>query len=139
MGKSLFLQWALINVLFVVGLIVAGIAYVGRVHVPVIAYLAIGVVLVTYCIASVQIGRETWAEHRRWFVKTPFVSEAIRLLPIMAMVGTVGGFLIALTGDPNDVTHRITGAATSLSATMVGLISIILLKLQSYILTNRES
>ena len=135
--KPLFLRWALINVLFVVGLIVARIAYKG--HIPFVAYVAIGIVLLTYGIASVTLGLETWREDRRWYVDVPFVGEAIRLLPMMAMLGTVSGFLIALTGDPNQVAHRISGAATALSATFIGIAATILLKVQHYLLTNRES
>ena len=135
--KSLFLKWALINVLFVIGVIVAAVTYNG--HIPALADLAIGIVLLTYGIATALLGIELWGASHRYHVRVPFVGEAIRLLPMMAMLGTVSGFLVALGGSTADVQHRVSGASTSLSATFIGIAATILLKIQQYLLTNNDS
>ena len=138
-SKSRFLKWTLINVLFVIFLIVTAITYNG--HIPALADLAIGVVLLTYAIASALLGIELWHtdDKHRVYVRVPFVGEAIRLLPMMAMLGTVSGFLVALGGSASDVQHRVSGASTSLSATFIGIAATILLKIQHYVFTDRDS
>lgn len=136
MGKPLFLRWALINVLFIIALIVGRIAYHG--HVRTGALIAISGVLATYLVANVQLGISTWEASHRRSVHARFLREAIALCPMIAMLGTVSGFLIAFTGDASNVQQRVAGASTGLTATFVGIASTAVLMLLRHVLTNED-
>lgn len=117
--RGVFLRWALINVLFAAGLITAAISYSGEIPTP--AKLAIGAVFSVYLVASGYAGRLAWLELKD---EKHHLSEAIGLCPMVAMLGTVSGFLMALSSNSSDVTNfqdKVAGASSGLLATFVGI------------------
>lgn len=125
--RKLFLRWALVNVLFLIALIVAAISYSGPV--PTAAKLVITAVFTVYVCASVFAGVLSWKEQKD---RDHHLSEAIGLCPMVAMLGTVSGFLIALSGSTTDTAHiqdKVLGASSGLLATFVGISCAIVLVL----------
>jgi hypothetical protein len=117
--RKLFLRWALINVLFVASLVTADISYSGSIPTP--AKLAIGAVFSVFAVASAYAGKLAWDEQKD---EKHHLSEAIGLCPMVAMLGTVAGFLMALSSDSSDVTNfqqKVAGASSGLLATFVGI------------------
>lgn len=135
--KRLFLQWALINVLFLISLIVAAISYSGNIPTP--ARLVIAAVLVVYIAASSYAGWLSW--HNKKDTEN-HLSEAIALCPAVAMLGTVSGFLVALggdNGDINDFQQKVLGASSGLLATFIGIACMVVLTLIRFPLRDASS
>lgn len=123
--RKLFLRWALVNVLFLVGLITAALSYNGNVPTP--AKLAIGAVLLVFASGSAYAGRLSWNEK---LDTENNISEAAGLCPMVAILGTVTGFLIALSGPSTgsskedvvvNIQGKVLGASSGLLATFVGI------------------
>src|SRR5438876_267772 len=113
---KLFLRWALVNSLFGCALTAVALAYHGHVH-PV-GKLAAGAVLMVFALGSAQCGWCAWHQDKQGLER---VALAIKASPMIAMLGTVSGFLIAFSGSVDDVQKRVLGASTGLTATFVGI------------------
>jgi hypothetical protein len=113
---SLFLRLVLLNSVFGSLLAAGAVAYHGHVH-PV-ALVAIGVVLAAYATGAALCLYLAWSGGRGRLLDD--VAEIAEYLPGLAFLGTTAGFLIALSGDAADVQHRISGAATGLASTFIG-------------------
>lgn len=116
-----FLRVALVNCLFVVALIAGRVSYDGHIHPA--GKAAICAVLAVYCYGAF------WALKGR----TEHTHLAIRLAPMVALLGSVAGFLIAFSGDVGDVQQRVLGASTGLVATFVGIAAAAALTIQAAI------
>lgn len=123
---SRFLQLVLINVLFAIGLGTAGALYSGDVHPA--GVVAIVAVLGIYVVAS------AYALWRAWYGRTVDLELAVNVCPMVAMLGTVAGFLIAFSGATGDVQERVLGASTGLVSTFVGVACAIVLMCQQRLL-----
>lgn len=132
--KALFLKWALVNVLFVVGLVAAKLQY--HAHVPTPAAIAVAAVLAVYAFGSAWGGYLSWHERQlgHWHL-----IEAANYCPKVAMLGTVSGFLIAFSGDAGSAAERVRGASTSLIATFVGIACMLVLEAQHHVLRTDSS
>jgi hypothetical protein len=130
--KPLFLQWLFVNAVYLIILALAWIFYNG--HIQAIGLIAIGAVLALYVCASGYAGYLTWNENR-WGIH--HISLAIELAPKLAMLGTVGGFLIAFSAGAGDVQHRVLGASTGLAATFVGISTMIVLEILRHIVEDK--
>lgn len=129
MQHQSFLKWSLVNVLFALALVTGATMYSG--HVEAAGKIAIGAVLVVYVAASAYAGNRAWSEDKRGL---NHISLAIELSPMIAMLGTVGGFLIAFGSSAGDVQHRVIGASTGLAATIVGISCTVVLMVQRHII-----
>jgi hypothetical protein len=65
------------------------------------------------------------------------VALAIRICPMLAMLGTASGFLIAFAGSTDDVQGRVAGASTGIVATIVGIACTIVLTLRRHLLDEQ--
>ena len=133
-SRPLFLRWALVTTLALVAFVVAFVSYHGDVHT--VGKGSAAVVLAVFSSASAYCGLLAWradegrADHR----SLEHVSFAIRVCPMLAMLGTASGFLIAFTGSTEDVQQRVAGASTGIVATVVGVACTIVLMLQRHLL-----
>jgi len=130
-GHQLFLKWLLINVVYLLALVTGMVMYNGKVEIP--GKLAIGLVLVVYGLASLHAGWLAWKEDKSGIHHTSF---AIELAPKIAMLGTVGGFLIAFSAASGDLQQRAIGASTGLAATFVGISVMVVLEIIRHVLEN---
>jgi hypothetical protein len=138
--RPLFLRWALLNALTAVAFVAAFASYDGDVHV--VGKAAAGAVLAVFALASGYCGVLAWradggaseAEATRGL---EHVALAIRVCPMLAMLGTASGFLIAFNGTVEDVQQRVAGASTGIVATVVGVACTIVLMLQRHLLDDR--
>lgn len=143
--KSLFLRVLLVNSLFGCALAAGALAYDGHVH-PV-ALVAIAVVLVAYAAGAAACLFLAWSipppylrsPRDSWGRYLNDVSELAEALPGIALLGTAAGFLIALSGDAADIQHRISGAATGIISTFVGVACWLVLTLQHRLLVRHEA
>jgi Na+/H+-translocating membrane pyrophosphatase len=129
--RRLFLRWLLVNVLFALALAGAAVAYNGQVHQA--ALVAVSVVLLVYALAAGHAGRLAWRDDRR---DHPHLLLAIEVTPMLSMLGTVAGFLIAFAGTAGDVQQRVLGASTGLISTFVGIACTAVLMLLRTLLTD---
>lgn len=120
------LQVALIDVLFLLALGTLGVLYSGEVHSA--GLVAIAAVLIVFGIAAVyalrQAARGLPAD----------LELAISVCPMLAMLGTVAGFLIAFSADSGDVQERVLGASTGLVSTFVGVACAVVLMVTAKLL-----
>ena len=135
--RPLFLRWALVNALALVAFITATTSYHGHVHT--VGKVSAGIVLVVFALASGYCGLLAWRADGRVSGGADVrgldhVSFAIRVCPMLAMLGTASGFLIAFTGSTDDVQQRVAGASTGIIATVVGVACTIVLMLQRHLL-----
>jgi hypothetical protein len=139
-ARPLFLRWSLINALAAVAFLAAFASYHGQVHS--IGKVSAGIVLAVFAVTSGYCGLLSWrldtssrsgADPRA----LDHVSFAIRVCPMLAMLGTASGFLIAFTGSTEDVQQRVAGASTGIVATVVGVACTIVLMLQRHLLDER--
>lgn len=126
--KRAFLAWALINSVFVCLAVAALIVYGGRVHST--GRVAMAIVLATFALASAYNGRLAWLDAPR----DHLVDLGVSILPMLALLGTASGFLIAFSGSPEDVQQRVAGASTGLAATITGIACAIVLMLERALL-----
>ncbi len=129
--RGLFLKWALLNGLFILGLGGAKTAYHGHIHNVGIA--AIAAVLVVYVLAAGYCGYLAWTEK---ITNRGHVDLAIDLSPMIAMMGTTAGFLIAFGADAADIQHRVLGASTGLASTFVGIAVAVVLMMNRHLLRS---
>ena len=139
-SRPLFLRWALVNALAAVAFVAAFASYDGDVHA--VGKVAAGVVLAVFVLASGHCGVLAWrldggASRRAAARGFEHVALAIRVCPMVAMLGTASGFLIAFSGSAEDVQQRIAGASTGIVATVVGVACTIVLMLQRHLLDER--
>jgi hypothetical protein len=135
--RPLFLRWALVNALTADAFVAAYASYDGDVHAA--GKVAAGVVLAVFALASGHCGVVAWrldggASGRAVARGLEHVALAIRVCPMVAMLGTASGFLIAFSGSVEDVQQRIVGASTGIVATVVGVACTIVLMLQRHLL-----
>jgi len=136
---KLFLKWLFINVVYLLALVVGAIAYNGKVEAP--GKLAIALVLGVYVLATLHAGYLAWVLGVQHEDGHPFIrkglrhtSFAIELAPKLAMLGTVGGFLIAFSSSAGDVQQRVIGASTGLAATFVGISAMVVLEVIRHVI-----
>jgi hypothetical protein len=134
--RTRFLKWALVNTLAFVVFVVAVASFHGHIHAA--GKVTAGIVLAVFALASGYCGLLAWradaeteSTDRR---ALEHVSLAIRLCPMLAMLGTATGFLIAFTGSTADVQQRVTGASSGIVATVIGVACTIVLMLQRHLL-----
>lgn len=132
MSRARFLRVALVNVLYVSALATAAVSYSGTVHPA--GKIAAVVVLVVYALASGNCLRVAWREQHPMTVDYAHIDLAIRACPMLALLGSIGGFLVAFSGDAADVQQRVLGASTGLLATFVGVSAALVLMLQRHLL-----
>lgn len=129
-----FLKWAFVNAVYLVILAVAGITYKGHVHS--IGLVAIAAVLALFVLVSSYAGYLCW----KWDGLNPseakHLSLAIELAPKLAMLGTVGGFLLAFSSSAGDVQGRVLGASTGLAATFVGILTMVALEILRHVVED---
>ena len=138
--RPLFLRWVLVNAVTAVAFAAAFASYDGDVHA--VGKVAAGVVLAVFALASGHCGLLAWrldggVSGRAAARGLEHVALAIRLCPMVAMLGTASGFLIAFSGSVDDVQQRIAGASTGIVATVVGVACTIVLMLQRHLLDER--
>lgn len=117
-----FLQLALIDVLFVLALGTLGVLFNGHIHMA--GIVAIVAVLAVFCVSAL---------YALWWTKNgkPVDLELpIAICPMIAMLGTVAGFLIAFSGGTGDVQDRVLGASTGLASTFIGIACAIVLMVE---------
>ena len=136
-SRRLFLEWALMIALSVVAFAAAAASYHGHVHT--VGKVSAAVVLSVFALASGYCGWLAWRAdpHSSGAARgrqLEHVSLAIRVCPMLAMLGTASGFLIAFSGSTTDVQQRVAGASTGIVATVVGVACTILLMLQRHVL-----
>lgn len=129
--RTRFVKWALVNAVYAIVVAGAGLSYHGKVHS--IGLAAIGAVLALFAVASGYAGYLLWDDG---LVNKRHLSLAIELAPKLAMLGTVGGFLIAFSASAGDVQHRVLGASTGLAATFVGIFTMITLEVIRHIVED---
>ena len=138
-ARPRFLRWVLVTTLALVGFVAAAASYHGHVHAT--GKVSAGVVLGVFALASAYCGLLSWrADERAEGVDRralEHVSFAIRICPMLAMLGTASGFLIAFTGSADDVQQRVAGASTGIVATVVGVACTIVLMLQRHLLDEQ--
>lgn len=131
-----FLRWALVNALALVAFATAAASYHGHVHTT--GLVSVAIVLGVFAFASAYCGLLAWRSDGRAggtdARALEHVSFAIRVCPMLAMLGTASGFLIAFTGSTEDVQQRVAGASTGIVATVVGVACTIVLMLQRHLL-----
>jgi hypothetical protein len=135
-----FLRWALVNALTVVAFVAAFVSYDGQVH-PVGRATA-GIVLAVFALASGYCGLLAWRSDEGVLRGANMrglehVALAIRVCPMVAMLGTASGFLIAFSGSAEDVQQRVAGASTGIVATVVGVACTVLLMVQRHLLDEQ--
>ena len=138
MVVTLFLRWALLQSLVFVGFVTLLLLYQGHLHDA--GKVMVGMVLLVYVAASAYCGRLAWLGGRGPLRAYPsprqlaHVSLSITVCPMLALIGTVSGFLIAFSGGVEDVQSRVLGASTGLAATFVGIACAVLLMVQRHAL-----
>lgn len=140
LGRPLFLRWVLVNALTIVAFSASWLAYDGHLH-PTGA-VAAAVVLFVFALATGYCGLLAWraderAEPQADTRSLEHVAFAIRVCPMLAMLGTASGFLIAFAGSTDDVQQRVAGASTGIVATIVGIACTIVLMLERHLLDER--
>ena len=132
--RSLFLRLLLVDSLFGCALAAGALAYSGRVH-PVAA-VAVAVVLVAFAAGAGLCLWLAWNGTTGRLLND--VGHLAELLPGLALMGTAAGFLIALSGDPAQVQHRIAGAATGIVSTFIGVACWLCLSAQYRLLARHD-
>lgn len=127
--RRTFLALLLFNAVFLSALVVAARFYHGGLHPA--AVTAIAVILLVYAGATARALRLAW---RYAGDAKGYISLAIRVLPMIAILGTATGFLIAFSGGVDDVQQRVAGASTGIVSTIVGVACTVALMLQRHIL-----
>jgi hypothetical protein len=138
--RPLFLRWALVNALALIAFVAAAVSYHGHVHT--VGKVAAGMVLVVFVGASGYCGLLAWRSDEKGARRVDLrglehVALAIRVCPMIAMLGTASGFLIAFTGTTENVQQRVAGASTGIVATVIGVACTIVLMLQRHMLDER--
>ena len=132
-----FLRWALVTTLTLVVFAVAATSYHGHVHT--VGKISVAIVLTVFAFATAYCGVLAWradgtATGQQTNRGLDHVALAIRICPMLAMLGTASGFLIAFTGTSADVQQRVAGASTGIVATVAGVACTIVLMLQRHLL-----
>lgn len=125
--KPLFLRLLLVDSVFGCALVGARFAYHRHIH-PV-GLAAIAAVLILFTAGAVVLAVQAFHGKAKKHLLDD-VAELVDALPAAAMLGTVGGFLIALSAASGDIQHRAAGAATALVSTFVGIAAMLVLRLQ---------
>jgi hypothetical protein len=139
--RPVFLRWALVSSLATVAFVAAAVSYRGKIETP--GLVAVALVLTVFVLASGYSGLLAWRadelESRGLDARClEHVALAIRLCPMLAMLGTASGFLIAFAGSTENVQQRVAGASTGIVATVVGVACTIVLMLERHLLDERQ-
>jgi hypothetical protein len=139
-AKPRFLRWALVTTLALVAFAVAVTSYHGQVHT--VGKVSAAIVLAVFAVATAYCGVLAWRADEASSGRVAdrgleHVALAIRVCPMLAMLGTASGFLIAFTGSSDDVQQRVAGASTGIVATVVGVACTIVLMLQRHLLDEQ--
>jgi hypothetical protein len=140
--RTLFLRWALLNVVAGMFLGSLGIRYGARVHGP--SLVAVPLILAVWAYASAIGGRICWHTDgvlpgTRAAVKLAHDAKYVRhwaeQIQYMAMLSTVFGIWVLLTSQGGDLHDRLlAGGGVAFSATFVGIFaSLILMQTQRMI------
>ncbi len=125
-----FLQLALIDVIFGLALATLAYLYSGTIHsaglVAIAAVLAVFAISAGYALLQARRGQPADLE------------LAVNVSPMIAMLGTVAGFLIAFSGGTGDVQERVLGASTALASTFVGIACAVVLMVQARMLKGES-
>lgn len=116
------LKLALVNVLFALALGTLAILYEGKIH-------AAGVIA-SACVLAVFAVSAAYALRQAYHGETADLELPIAALPMLSMLGTIAGFLIAFSADAGDVQERVLGASTGLVSTFVGIACAIVLMVE---------
>jgi hypothetical protein len=132
-----FLRWALLTTLTLVSFAAAAASYHGHVHT--VGKVSVAIVLTVFVVATAYCGVLAWRADGAWTGEEvhrglDHVALAIRICPMLAMLGTASGFLIAFSGTSADVQQRVAGASTGIVATVAGVACTIVLMLQRHML-----
>jgi MotA/TolQ/ExbB proton channel family len=137
--RPLFLRWVLVNALTLVAFVAAFVSYDGQVHA--VGRVTGGIVLAVFALAAGYCGLLAWRSGegggRAGTRGLEHVALAIRVCPMVAMLGTASGFLIAFSGSADDVQQRVAGASTGIVATVVGVACTIVLMVQRHLLDEQ--
>lgn len=125
--RGTLVRLAVVQALSLTAFIALALSFGPRVHL--VAWLDIAVVLVLYAAASL---RASVVAVRGGSLRA--LDEAISLAPMLAMLGTIAGFVIAFGASADDVQGRVLGASTGLAATFVGVACAALLRIQRYVI-----
>jgi hypothetical protein len=139
-AKPRFLRWALVTTLALVAFAAAVTSYHGHVHT--VGKVSAAIVLAVFAVSTAYCGLLAWRADRtssgsEMSRGLEHVALAIRVCPMLAMLGTASGFLIAFTGSSEDVQQRVAGASTGIVATVVGVACTIVLMLQRHLLDEQ--
>lgn len=143
-ARRLFLQWALINALFVVFL-VAG-ASTAKLHGATL--VAVPIILLLYVCASAWGGCLSWRADEAWNLTSDWKRRAILhdaewlnrgayALQIAGIMSTMIGFyLILQTSDAGDLSAKLSGGSVALLGSFVGVLCSLLILLQQWLLEH---
>lgn len=112
-GLTRLLQVALIDVLFLLALGTLRVLYSGEIHAA--GLIAIVAVLIVFGVSA------AYALRKASRGEPADLELPIAALPMISMLGTVAGFLVAFSGESGDVQQRVLGASTGLVSTFVGI------------------
>lgn len=134
MNRPLFLRLLLVDSLFGCALAAARLSYHRHIHPA--GLVAVTAVLVLFALGAVACLWLAWrGPDARLLDDVSILSERI---PGVAMLGTVSGFLIALSANTGDIQERTVGASTALAATFVGIAAWLVLGLQHRMLERER-
>jgi hypothetical protein len=139
---TLFLRWALLNVLVLLGGVVLAISK--HELVTGLARWFVLAILIVFALASLYAGVLSWRHDRlaNLNVKEPWrgvehVEFAADVCQYLGLIGAAVGFLVALTGDDlGTVQQRVAGASIGLAATAVGVGCSVVLLLEAHLLRH---
>jgi len=139
-ARPTFLRWALVAAISAVAFVAAAASYHGHIHA--VGKVSVAIVLTVFALATAYSGLLAWRQDDSVDGRVDpraveHVALAIRLCPMLAMLGTASGFLIAFTGSTEDVQQRVAGASTGIVATVVGVACTIVLMLQRHLLDEQ--
>jgi hypothetical protein len=139
--RPVFLRWVLVVSLATVAFVAAALSYQGQIHAA--GRVAAAIVLTVFLVTSSYCGVLAWRADERGkrgldARSLEHVALAIRVCPMLAMLGTASGFLIAFAGSAEDVQQRVAGASTGIVATVVGVACTIVLMLERHLLDERQ-
>lgn len=136
--RRLFLQWLLLNVAFVIGLIVLGLTYGGKLHGP--ALVTIPIILALGAYATAYGGRLCWEAGGEFIGETPVARNIVHratyldhwawVCPMVGILSSIAGMAILISNnDPATLGNRIaSGGGAIFYATFVGVLVSVILK-----------
>lgn len=143
-SRRLFLQWALLNALFVVFLLAGAAA--AKLHGATL--VAVPIILLLYAATSAYGGRLCWRADAanadddlrtaRWILHdADWLNRGAYTLQIAGIMSTMIGFyLILQTTDAGDLSAKLSGGSVALLGSFVGVLCSLLILLQHWLLEH---